>query len=219
MTKLVKRLLTLAILVLVAYTGFRWGPLVFPSLERRLGLAEEGAAAAEPTREEPSAELAERTLDRFERFRRGEDDGRLALSGLELSSVVRYALPGIVPPGVAEPTVTLTEGRVHLSARVAVGAFPRMPRLDDVMGVLPDTVHVKLEGSLVPLDQGNLALLVDRIEASRIPLPRRVIPDILEAFGREGRTSLPQDALPVPKPDGIRSVFVQRDSLVLIAER
>lgn len=213
-----KKLVVFVVLLLVAYAGFRWGPLVFPRLERVVGIQ-----AAPPVAEEaeagPSAELADRTLDRFERFRKGEGEGRIALSGLELSSVVRYALPGLVPPGVDEPTVTLSDGRVRLSARVAKGAFPRLPKLDDVAGILPDTLDVAMEGSLVPLDRERLALLVDRVEASRIPLPRRMIPEILVAFGRERSASLPDDALAVPMPSGLRSVYVQRDSLVLIAER
>ena len=215
---LIKKLVAFVVLLLVAYAGFRWGPLVFPRLERVVGIR-----AAPPVAEEaesgPSAELADRTLDRFERFRKGEGEGRIALSGLELSSVVRYALPGLVPPGVDEPTVTLLDGRVRLSARVAKGAFPRLPKLDDVVGILPETLDVEMEGSLVPLDQGHLALLVDHVEASRIPLPRRMIPQILAGFGGERSESLPDDALAVPMPNGLRSVYIQRDSLVLIAER
>jgi hypothetical protein len=215
---IVKKLVILATLVVAAYAGFRWGPMVFPRLERALGVDSE-----QPTEEaavtQPSAELADRTLERFERFRRGEAGDRLALSGLELSSVIRYALPGIVPPGVDEPTVDLDRGRVRLSARVAIAAFPRLPDLDQVVGILPDTVRVEMEGSLVPLDQGHLSLLVDRIEAARIPLPRRMIPRILEGLGQERRASLPDDALAVPLPDGLQAAFVQRDSLVLIAKR
>lgn len=218
---MVRNVVGLVILVLVAYVGFRWGPLVFPHVERILGIGEpvwvpasEGAVP-----EEPTAELAEATLDRFERFRRGEGEGRLALSGMELSSVLQHALPGIIPPGVEDPRVALREGRVRLSARVAREAFPRLPRLDQVVGLLPDTVLIVMEGALVPLDQAFLALLVDRVEASRIPVPRRMVGEVLAGLGRGGPPSLPADALAVPIPDGVQSVFVQQDSLVLIARR
>lgn len=213
-----KKLVVFVVLLLVAYAGFRWGPLVFPRLERLVGI-QSASPVAEEAETGPSAELADRTLDRFEQFRKGEGEGRIALNGLELSSVVRYALPGLVPPGVEDPMVTLSDGRVRLSARVATGAFPRLPRLDDVVGILPDTLDVVMEGSLVPLDPEHLALIVDHVEASRIPLPRRMIPEILAGFGRERSNGLPDDALAVPMPTGLRSVYVQRDSLVLIAER
>ncbi len=213
-----KKLVGAVVLVAVAYAGFLWGPIVFPRLERALGMGRP-EAPAEAAAEEPSAELADRTLDRFERFRKGEGGGRIALGGLELTSVVRYALPGIVPPGVDRPTVTLAGSRVGLRARVALAAFPRLPKLDDVLGILPDTIDVLMEGSLVPLDREHLALLVDHIEVSRIPLPRRMIPQILAGFGRDGSGALPEDALAVPLPDGLQAVYVQRDSLVLVAER
>ncbi|HKJ03792.1 MAG TPA: hypothetical protein VJ997_15095 [Longimicrobiales bacterium] len=218
MSRFVKKLLGLAVLIVVAYAGYRWGPVVFPSLERALGLAADTAAVV-PGTPQPSAELAEATLDRFEAFRAGDGEERLALGGNELTSVIRYALPGIVPHGVADPTVTLAEGRVHLTARVAVRAFPKLPRLDDIVGLLPDTVLVAMDGTLVALDQAFLSLMVDRVEVSRIPLPRRLVSEVLDGFGRQGPSSLPKDALAVPVPDGVGSVYVQGDSLVLIAKR
>lgn len=215
-----KKLVAAVVLIIVAYAGFRWGSFVFPPLERVLGLGgSEEVEAEAPAPAGPTAELAEETLDRFERLRRGDGEDRLALGGTELSSVVRFAVPGIIPPGVDQPTVDLQDGRVRLSANVALAAFPRLPRLDNVIGLLPDTVPVEMEGSLVPLDQAHLALLVDKIQVSHLPLPRRMIPGILAGFGRERARSLPDDALPVPLPDGLRSVYVQRDSLVLIADR
>ncbi len=219
--RLVRVFLGVVVLVGVAYAGFRWGPAVFPQVEGFLGLAGSGSTVgrAETGAPGPSPEIAEITLDRFERFRRGDGERRLALGGTELSSLVRYALPGLVPQGVADPTVTLHEGRVRITARVATEAFPRLPRLEEVMGLLPDTVLMEMEGALVPLDQSFLALLVDRVEASRIPIPKRLIADILAGLGREGPSSLPAAALAVPIPDGVASVFVQKDSLVLEARR
>jgi hypothetical protein len=218
---MIKKLLALVILVLTAYAGFRWGPMVFPSVERALGLGEPlWVAASEGSGPgQPSAEIADATLDRFERFRRGDGDPRLVLGGNELSSIVRYALPGLIPPGVSDPTVVLDQGRVHISARVAVEAFPRMPQMEQVLGMLPDTVSIEVSGVLTPLDQRFMALMVDRVEASKIPVPRRLVGEILAGLGRGGPASLPEDALAVPIPDGIESLSVQMDSLVLIARR
>ena len=223
MLRALKRLLAVVVLVAVAYAGFRWGPLVFPPLERALGLHHQPAFVPAP--EEggagvgPSAELADATLDRFERFRRGGSGDHLSLSGPELSSVVRYSLPGIVPPGVADPTVELVSGRVRLKARVATSAFPRLPRLDQIIGMLPDTVLIEIEGSLVPQDQATMALLVDKVQAAHVPIPKSMVAEVLKALGRQPSPTLPSDALPVPIPDGVKSVYVQRDSLVLVAKR
>jgi hypothetical protein len=216
--RLVRTLFLLAALTVAAYAGFRWGPIVFPRVEALLGIAGSGART-EGGAPAPSPEIAEATLDRFERFRGADGDGRLALGGTELSSVVRHALPGLIPQGVADPTISIHEGRIRISARVAREAFPRLPALDEVLGLLPDTVLMELEGALVPLDQSFMALLVDKVEASRIPIPRRLVADVLAGLGREGPSSLPANALAVPIPDGVAAVFVQRDSLVLEARR
>ena len=210
-----KKVALLFLMLFSAYAGFRWGAAVFPSVERALGIAAAEAVAEVQT---PNPELADRTLDRFERFRAGELGDRLALGSVELSSVVRYALPGIVPQGVAEPTIVLEGGRVHVSARVAVANFPRLPRLDQIVGLLPDTVLIEMRGSLVPLDQAYLALNVDRLSAARVPIPSRMVADVLTGLGREGPASLPKDALQMPLPDGVRSMFVQADSLILLAD-
>jgi hypothetical protein len=176
--------------------------------------------------------LAEATLDRFEAFRTGSGSGgagegsagegseeRLHLGAAELSSVLRYALPGMVPPGVYEPAVGLEDGRVILSARVATSALPDLPALNEVVGLLPDTVGIVMHGALLPFRPNFAALQVEGVEASRIPLPGRMIPPILAALGRSPLEGLPPHALAVPLPTGLSRVFVDRDRLVLVADR
>ena len=91
--------------------------------------------------------------------------------------------------------------------------------LEEVMGLLPDTMLMEVEGALVPLDQSFMALLVERVEASRIPIPKCLVAEVLAGLGWEGPPSLPADALAVPIPDGVTAVLVQKDSLVLEARR
>ena len=212
---MIKKLFTVVVLLGVAYAGFRWGPVVFPAMERAMGIA---PASTQEEEGGPTPEMAEATLDLFEQFRAGEIGDRLALGGMELSAIVRYALPGIIPPGVSDPTVELDDGKVHVSARVAVEAFPRLPRLDQILGLLPDTILIEMRGSLIPVDQGVLALQIDRVQAAKIPIPSRLVADLLDGLGRQGPASLPPDALMVPMPDGLESIFVQRDSLVMLAK-
>ena len=166
-----------------------------------------------------SVDLAEAALDRFEAFRAGLTGERLAMGDAELSSVVRYAIPGILPPGVSEPEVTLEGGSLVLSARVAIEAFPDLPALDQVAGMFPDTVLVRMEGELAPFGKESLTFRVGRIEAGRIPLPGRLIPMVLSALGRRHRDGLPRDALHVPLPSGLSSVYVSGASLVLVVDR
>jgi len=202
------------------YVGFRWGEAIFPPLERAFAWARtrvpDVAEAVEP---EPTPELAERALNRFERLRSGQGPDRAAFGAIELSALVRHAFPGVVPLGVEEPTIELADGRVRLSARVAVDAFPRLPRLEEVAGLLADTVRIRMEGSLVSFEPRYLALVVDRVEASRVPIPARMIDDVLAGFGRRNPDGAPPHALTVPLPKGLSGAFVQGDSLVVLAER
>lgn len=207
------RLVAVVLLVSAAYVGWRWGPAVFPTVERWLGRGDVAEAST------ASPELADATLDRLERFRAGDGPAVISLGEAELSSMVRYALPGLVPPGVDRPSVGLSEGRVLLTARVAVEAFPDLPSLDQVVGLLPDTVDVLMEGTLTPWGRENLALTVRRVEAAGIPLPERLIPRILRAFGRPDRDGLAPNAMLVPLPEGLASAYVMRDSLYLVADR
>ena len=207
--------MAVVVLVAAAYAGWRWGPAVFPTVERWLGRDE--VAGLEVT--DASPELADATLDRLERFRAGEGPPVLALGDAELSSLVRYALPGLVPPGVERPSVRLVDGRVLLTARVAVNAFPDLPALDQVLGLLPDTVDLLMDGTLGAWGRENLALTIHRVEASGIPLPDRMIPRVLAAMGRRDREGLPPDAMVVPLPEGLASASVRSDSLVLVADR
>jgi hypothetical protein len=210
--------LGLGVVVLAAaWGGWRWGPDVFPRLGEWVGAATSTPEAPDRV---PSAGLAEATLDRVEAFRAPEGVGdRLELDGVELSSVIRYALPGIIPPGVDSPGVEVEAGKVYLSARVAIAAFPDLPAVDEIVGLLPDTVDIELRGTVVPFGDGVSALHVERVEAERIPLPSRIIPGILRALGRRDRDGLPPGSMAVPLPTGLDRAFVEGDRLVLQIDR
>ncbi|MSR36289.1 MAG: hypothetical protein EXR95_06540 [Gemmatimonadetes bacterium] len=205
------RAAVLAGCILTAVAG---GWLFWPRGAARLsGESEVGPAGT------ASPQLAETTLDRVEGLRAGQGDGQLVLGSTELSSVVRYALPGILPPGVSEPAVQIENGWVSLSARVATAEFPDLPALGQVIGMLPDTVSVRVEGRLQRYGKESLAFFVSHVEAARLPLPDRLIPQVLRALGRQEHKGLPETALHIPLPGGLDSVYVARDSLVLVADR
>ena len=205
------RVTSLIVLSAAGFSAWLWGPELVDRLRGEVVPSEIGL--------EISPELAEAALDRFEAFRSGEGGDRLPLGGAELSSVIRYALPGILPPGVDRPQVRLEDGHIRLSASAAVDAFPDLRSLDEIVELLPDTVEIELRGTLTPFDDERLALHVDRIEASRIPIPGRLVSQILRALGRADVRDLPADALAVPLPAGLRTAYVLRDSLVLVADR
>ena len=216
MKRLISATVTLVVLAFVAYAGWRWGGGVFSRAESLVG----GETVAENAGPMPTPEIAETTLARIEAFRAGEtDDRRLMLEGVELSSVVRYSLPGIVPSGVSDPSVEMDGEDLFLGARVAVKDFPDLPALDEVMGLLPDTVQIEMRARLQPFDSQYAALTVRRVEASRIPLPSRMIPGILRSLGRADREGLASDQMAVPLPYGIAGAWVENGRLVLSSDR
>ena len=204
------RLLLVLAVAGAAYGAWRWGPSVVPRIQEWAGLV----PASEPWEAGPSAELADSVLARVQEFRQGEEP-RMALGGREVTSVLRYALPGLIPSGVRDVTVELEEGRVLLSAQVVLSSFPALPDLGPVLGILPDTLAVVVHASLMPFGEEEVALLVQGVEASRIPIPRRLIPEILEAIGRVERPGLPPEALAVPLPAGLGSAYILTDSLII----
>jgi len=206
------RISLLALLIATAFAGWRWGPAVFPRVEDWLARGDDTPAIV------ASPERAEAVMDRFERLRRGEVGEQMSLSSLDIISVLHYAVPGILPGGIADPAVDLEDGRVTLTIQLAVDDFPGLPDLDRVIGFLPDTVTVSLEGALTPIDDRWAALVVHRIQASFIPLPDAMIPEILTALGREYVGGLPDDALAIPLPSGIRSAYIVRDQLILVRD-
>ena len=202
------------LIIAAALAGWRWGPSVFPRVR---GWFVEEERVVEVL---PSPELADAALDRFERFRRGEIGDRLSLSAVDVVSVLRYSAPGMVPGGVSDVEVDLHDGVVTLTARVLVEAFPGLPTLDGILGFLPDTVSISVEGALAPLDEDAISLVVHGVYASFIPvpLPDGMTPKILVALGRRSRAGLPEDALPFSLPDGVRSAHVLRDRLILVRD-
>jgi hypothetical protein len=207
---LAAKLAIVLLLVLATYVGWRWGPQVFPRIQEWMGLGETGEAEVLA-----SPELADSALARVQLFRRGEGPTQMALGGDELTSLLRYSETGVTPDGVASPRVTFSDGRVRLGVQVALSAFPDLPDLGPIIGILPDTLDVAVEASLLPFGTGSAAILVHGLEASRIPLPRRMIPEVLTAMGRKDQPGLPPEAYLVRLPSGLSSAYILTDSLIL----
>ena len=206
------RISLLALLLLTAFAGWRWGPAVFPKVEDWLSRGDD------TPQDLASPERAEAVMDRFERLRRGEIGDRMSLSSVDIVSILQYSVPGILPDGLSDPAVELLDGTVTLTVQVAVESFPGLPDQGGVLDFLRDTVTVSLEGALTPLDERWIALVVHRIQASFIPLPDGMIPGILTALGREYVGGLTDDALAVLLPSGIRSAYILRDQLILVRD-
>jgi len=163
-----------------------------------------------------SEELAQRAGMKLDDLESGREP-LVALSGNELQSLLTYRFPQLLPPFVDSPTIELKDDRILVTARVPIENMPNLSELGDAAGFLPDTTEVGMTGSILPLDSGRVALAVDDVSASRIPLPDRLIPGALRRLGRKDEPGLPRDALAVPLPPGATAAYVRGDSLYLLA--
>lgn len=207
------RVALLVLLVGGGYAAWRWGPEAMPRVQAWL----QDEAVTEKLVASP--ELAQATLDRVEDLRGGFGPDRLALSNVEVVSVLKYALAGWIPEQVSAPSVILADGRLTLSGKVPLNALESLGEFGPAAGFLPDTLLLELEASLVPLDDRRAALVIHKVVASYIPLPDRFIAGVLRSLGRQPEEGLASDALAVRLPIGLESAYILRDSLVLVAVR
>lgn len=204
-----------AILLLLGagtYAGWRWGGDALFGRGGWTGSRPDAGAVATP-------ELAEAARSDIEAFQKDPDATRMTLGASELASLLRYSAPGVLPEGVTPPGIAFESDRLRLWGRVVAGAFPPVPEVERIVGVLPDTVPVEVTGAILPYEAGGAALRVERIRLAGIPLPRSLTPRLLEVLGRRDRPGLPRDAMHVPLPAGVASAYIFSDSLVLVAAR
>lgn len=210
--RLVTRLALALVIVLAAYAGWKGGDVIFPRLERALGISKVEEAAA-PELVTPQA--AESAKDRIVAFQ-GSDDPELRLEPFEVSSLLRYAVPGMLPKGVVDPSVKMDGDRIEIQASVVPAVMPSLPDLGGIVGILPDTVPVSVGGSLVPFGDAGSMLLVKDIAVRGIPIPSGAFPDILAALGRKQSRGLPPSAILVPAFTEIRGAYIEDGELVLV---
>lgn len=166
------------------------------------------------------AEVATKAMDRLRLFRTGNAGEELELDADEITAVLRHAIPGVVPAGVSEPRVSLEDGGVRITARVAAAAFPGTPMLAPLLGVLPDTLDVDVRGTVVR-DVGGLAFRIDRVTAEHVPLPDGVVASVVASLAESGAATVVgpgRDEWPTLRlawPSGISSLYVSGDRLVL----
>lgn len=164
--------------------------------------------------------LASDAETRLRLFRTGGAGDQLALRGEEITAVLRYTVPGMIPPGVGHPVVRLTSGTVRVAARLSAAVFPATPLLAPVLGVLPDSIDVELRGR-VAREGRRAVFLIDRVSAERIPVPKSVVSAIVSSLGMggvdavDGTTGEALPALRVAWPHGVTAMDVADDRLVL----
>ena len=202
------RVLAFLLLLTLVVLAWRWGPEAWDRVS-------ESAGGAEVTTVEPSPGMAEAVVERITDFLEGEPEREMSFTGEEMESLLRYELGHYLPEGASDPTVRFRDGEVILGVRLAAERIPTIPELEQIRGLLPDTVPVQIRGRVLALEGPEAALLVHRIDAAGIPIPRRFFPRILQGMSLAERPDLPPEAVALPLPEGVRSVRLEGDRLVL----
>lgn len=204
----ITRTFVLALLLVLAAVGWFNRHELSGAWDRLMG--DEGRA---------SPELAAQADEKLASL--GADGGadRVALDEDELQSLIDYRWGGFLPADVVDPRVTVADGRMTLEGSVATARFGEIAELREILSFLPDTASLRAVGSFVPLDSGHVGLEVHELGAAGIPVPSRLIPRVLGKFRRGDVPGLEANALAVPLPPGVRSVYVSGDSLVFLARQ
>jgi hypothetical protein len=162
-----------------------------------------------------SEQLAEVAAAKLDALRNGSEN-YAALSAAELQSLLLYRYQGVVPAFIDSPQIELDGDQLRLRGRVPVDKLPDVRGLSEAASFLPDTADLLVEGRILPLSGGRAAFAVDGVTAARLPLPSALVPQALTRLGRKDEAGLPADAIALPLPPGVASVYIRRDSLVLI---
>ena len=210
LNRFVTRTMLVLVAVLAAYGGWRWGDVVFPRVEATLGIGQVEVAEL-PV----SVETAARVTARIEEFQVSEES-ELRLESSEVSSLLRYSIPGILPAGVLDPSVVLEGDRMEIRARVLPATISDLSKLSGIAGILPDTVDVAVEGSLAPFGTEGSMFVVEGIDVQGWPVPSRAVPEILGALGQEPLPGAPASAVQVPTLRGLIGAYVEDGKLVVV---
>jgi hypothetical protein len=203
------------VLALVALLAVIAGAWLFRD---RLRLAWRDFRGLEEVATEPTPELAAEAERKLRSLSAGRSRS-VALSQVELQSLLQYRYQGLLPAFLDSPTVELHDDQIRLRGRVPLDKLPNVDGLGDVVGILPDTTELRLDGKLLPLDSGRVAFGIDEASASHVPLPRRLVLRALQHIGRVDEAGLPEDAVAVPLPPGVAAAYVRGDSLFLLARQ
>lgn len=168
-----------------------------------------------PTETVPSQALADHAQAKLDDLQAGRLRSA-SFGAVELQSLLMYEYQGLLPAFVDSPHIELDASRIVVKGRMPIDRLPDVEGMRQAAAILPDTTDLAVTAQLLPLGSGRVALAIDDITVSRIPLPERLYGPALSRLGRRDEAGLPADAVAVPLPPGATNAYVRGDSLVLV---
>lgn len=198
------------LVLLLGVIAFAWmrGPEI---LDRFQGGDE--AATGEEGDQQGDAALAAAVVARF-RQAVEEDSGTVSFTGREVEALLRHHLAGRLPKGGVEPSVSISDGEVRLSAKFPRDSIPLPPELEAGRRLLPRRLPVEVTGVIFSTESGTV-LVVRRVEVVGIGVPRRISNRLMDHLRGEADEGLPVSTLPVPLPPEVPGAYIDGDRLVL----
>jgi len=142
------------------------------------------------------------------------DQDTVHLTDVEFTSLLRYDLAGLTGP-LRDPAVDFVDNTLKLTGKVPKDLLPDSPELARVGGYLPDTVTVRVGGSLRPLRPGHGALNVQEVAIAGFPVPASYYPMALRRLGRRDEPGTEPNEYPFTLPPGVASARVEGGALIL----
>lgn len=172
-------------------------------------------------KEKPATEVSEAAAVQAEaklaRMRENGDTARL--TGVEITSLIRYRFEDRFAPGLATPSVVFAGDTVRVVGRFPTDRLPDVPELRSVRTYLPDTADVDVQGSLRTTTPGRAAMRMQNVRFAKFPVPENFYPKVLTRIGRRDEPGLARDEFPFPLPAGVGSARVEAGELVLAPAR
>ncbi|MEM7415751.1 MAG: hypothetical protein AAF389_09670 [Gemmatimonadota bacterium] len=147
----------------------------------------------------------------------------VALSGEDVTALVRESLPGLIPAGVVAPRVDVADGRLSIHADLVAQDFPGADELGAVIAALPDTASVSLGGVLVTRGDGWISYRVDYASVEGVPVPLAVVRSVLAkaplgaiaGSGGERRGGDGPPSVRMRLPRGVGAVYAIADHVIV----
>jgi hypothetical protein len=162
---------------------------------------------------EASPEVAAEAQEKLDQLRAGGDSVRL--SGVEITSLLRYRSPAAMLQMIHDPTVQIVGDTLRLTGMVPTDRLPADPNLDRIRLLLPDTAKVSVRGTLQASGGGEAAFGVEGVEFAGVPIPPRYYSMMLERLGRRDRPGLDPGAVSFRLPARVATARVADGFLVL----
>jgi hypothetical protein len=169
------------------------------------------AGSSEATAASP--EVAAAAQAKLERLSVGGDSVRL--SGVEITSLLRYRAPAAALEMVHDPSVEMAGDTLRLTGMIPTDRLPADPNLDKIRPLLPDTAKVVVRGTLEPRGPGETALRLQGVEFAGVPIPARYYGAILRKLGRDDEPGLDPAAVGLHLPDRVTGARISDGFLIL----